>query len=229
MMQLSDALLVIDVQNDFIPGGRLAVPDGGAIVPIINTLAKHFAHVVLTQDWHPPGHASFASSHPGAELFATLPMPYGPQILWPDHCVQGHSGADLVDSLRIPHAMMVLRKGWHQDVDSYSAFNEADGRPTGLAGYLREHGIARVFLAGLATDFCVAFSAVDAARAGFQTLVIEDACRGINTNGSVEAAWTRMAAAGVVRVGSLFEAEETKPIKQDNPRLVARGVASMAK
>lgn len=195
----ADALLVIDVQNDFVPGGRLAVPDGQAVVPLVNRLARHFATVIATQDWHPPGHASFASSHPGRAPFATIPLPYGPQVLWPDHCVQGTDGAAFVAGLDIPHAVLVLRKGYRPAVDSYSAFNEADRTPTGLAGYLRERGIGRVFLAGLATDFCVGFSAIDARGAGFAAVVIEDACRAIDADGSLAKAWQAMAAAGVAR------------------------------
>jgi nicotinamidase/pyrazinamidase len=193
----SDALLVIDVQNDFVPGGRLAVANGTEIVPVINRLAKHFSHVILTQDWHTPGHISFASTHPGHAAFSTIRLPYGAQILWPDHCVQGSEGAAFVPGLDVSHAILVLRKGWHREVDSYSAFNEADGSPTGLAGYLRERGISRVYLAGLATDFCVAFSAVDARKAGFDTVVVEDACRGIDADGSLDAAWQRMKDCGV--------------------------------
>ncbi len=198
----ADALLVIDVQNGFIPGGSLAVPDGDAVIPLINRVASAFAHVVLTQDWHPPGHVSFASVHPGKAAFETIRLPYGDQVLWPDHCVQGTRGADFAGGLAIPHAALVLRKGCDRDVDSYSAFNAADGQPTGLAGYLRERHIARVFLAGLATDFCVCFSAVDARKAGFGAVVIEDACRGIDANGSLATAWDAMARAGVERIRS---------------------------
>jgi nicotinamidase/pyrazinamidase len=194
----TDALLVIDVQNDFVPGGRLAVANGAHVVPIINRVAGAFANVVLTQDWHPPGHLSFASSHPGRQAFETIEMPYGPQVLWPDHCIQGTDGAALLAGLQIPHAMLVARKGMHRQVDSYSAFNEADGTPTGLAGYLRERGITRLFLTGLATDFCVAFSAVDAARAGFRAYVLLDACRAIDVAGSLALAQTRMSEAGVI-------------------------------
>ena len=200
---VGDVLLVIDVQNCFVPGGSLAVKGGDEVVPIVNRLAKSFANVVLTQDWHTPGHASFASSHPGRKPFDTVKLPYGQQVLWPDHCVQSTPGAALVDGLDVPQAMLVVRKGWHQAVDSYSAFNEADGSPTGLAAYLKQRKIGRVFVAGLATDFCVAFTAVDARRAGFATLVIADACRGIDTNGSVAAAWKKMAAAGVGRLNSM--------------------------
>jgi nicotinamidase/pyrazinamidase len=198
----ADVLLVIDVQNCFVPGGSLAVKGGDEVVPVINRLAKSFANVVLTQDWHTPGHISFASSHPGRKPFETMTLPYGQQVLWPDHCVQGTPGAALVAGLDIPQAMLVVRKGWHRDVDSYSAFNEADGSPTGLAGYLKQRKIRRVFLAGLATDFCVGFSAIDARRSGFAAVVIEDACRGIDANGSLAAAWTKMTAAGVRRLAS---------------------------
>ncbi len=198
----TDALLVIDVQNCFVPGGSLAVKDGDAVVPVINHLARAFANVVETQDWHTPHHISFASSHPGKKPFEVIQLPYGQQVLWPDHCVQGTQGAALVAGLSIPQAELVLRKGYHDSVDSYSAFNEADGTPTGLASYLRERHISRVFLAGLATDFCVGFSAIDARKDGFQALVIEDACRGIDTNGSLAAAWAAMEKAGVQRIRS---------------------------
>jgi len=198
-----DALLVVDVQNDFLPGGALAVPDGDAIVAPINALARGFEHVVLTQDWHPRGHLSFASSHPGHAPFSTTRLPYGEQVLWPDHCVQGTRGAAFADTLDIPHAELVLRKGYRGAIDSYSAFVEADGRtPTGLAGYLRERGLGRVLLVGLATDFCVAFSAVDARRAGFEAIVLEDLCRAIDTQGSLATGWRNMEAAGVLRVSS---------------------------
>lgn len=196
-------LLVIDVQNSFVPGGSLAVPEGDAVVPLINRVARRFANVVLTQDWHPPGHISFASSHPGRKPFESIALPYGPQVLWPDHCVQGSAGAAFHPALDIPAAQLVIRKGYHRHCDSYSAFVEADGKTaTGLAGYLRERGIARVFAAGLATDFCVAWSAIDARKAGFAASVIEDACRGIDTDGSLAAAWQRMSEAGVGRLGS---------------------------
>jgi len=197
-----DVLIVIDVQNCFVPGGSLAVAQGDEIVPLINRLAKGFRHVVMTQDWHTPHHISFASSHPGKKPFELVDLPYGQQVLWPDHCVQGTPGADLVQGLSIPQAELVLRKGYRDSVDSYSAFNEADRRPTGLASYLRERGLKRVFLAGLATDFCVAWSAVDARKAGFDTFVIEDACRGINANGSLAKAWADMKRAGVHRIQS---------------------------
>src|SRR2546422_5691549 len=195
-----DVLLVVDVQNDFLPGGALAVPEGDAIVPFINALAQRFAHVALTQDWHIPGHLSFASSHAGRAPFETITLSYGPQILWPDHCVQGSFGAEFSPALSIPGAELIVRKGYRREIDSYSAFCEADGVTlTGLAGYLRERGFRRVFLAGLATDFCVAYSAVDARKAGFDVVVIEDACRAIDTEGSLAAAWERMVDAGVAR------------------------------
>jgi nicotinamidase/pyrazinamidase len=198
-----DVLLVIDVQNSFVPGGSLAVPRGEEIVPLINALARRFKHVVLTQDWHPPGHISFASSHPGTKPFEVIDLPYGKQVLWPDHCVQGTDGAKLHPKLDIPHAQLIIRKGFHQDVDSYSAFLEADRTTaTGLAGYLKELTLTRVFCAGLATDFCVAWSALDARKLGFDALVIEDACRAIDTQGSLAAAWKDLLAAGVERVRS---------------------------
>src|SRR6516165_4818813 len=181
-----DVLLVVDVQNDFCSGGRLAVPRGEEVVPVINELAKAFKHVVLTQDWHPGGHHSFASSHPGKKPYETVELAYGTQILWPDHCVQDTDGAKLHGELRIPHAELVLRKGYHREIDSYSAFYENDRKThTGLTGYLRERGFERVFIAGLAFDFCVRFSAEDAKREGFEPIVIEDACRGIDVGGSM--------------------------------------------
>ena len=183
-----DILLVVDIQNDFCPGGGLPVPRGDEIVPLVNRLARDFAHVVLTQDWHPRGHLSFASSHAGKKPFETIDVSYGPQVLWPDHCVQGTKGAAFRDDLDIPHAELVLRKGYHRAIDSYSAFYENDRKTmTGLGGYLRERGFRRVFLAGLAFDFCVRYSAEDACRAGFRAVVIEDACRGIDVDGSVAA------------------------------------------
>lgn len=198
-----DLLLVVDIQNDFLPGGALGVAGGDAIVPTVNALAGRFAHMALTQDWHVAGHLSFASSHPGRAPFETIAMPYGPQVLWPDHCVQGTGGAEFAPALAIPQAELIVRKGYRREIDSYSAFVEADGRThTGLAGYLRERGIERVFLAGLATDFCVAYSAVDARNAGFAVVVIEDACRAIDTRGSLAAAWQRMNDAGVLRTTS---------------------------
>jgi nicotinamidase/pyrazinamidase len=200
-MNERDALIVIDVQNDFMPGGALAVPRGDEVVPLINDIARRFANVVLTQDWHPPGHISFASSHPGKQPFEHIRLTYGEQVLWPDHCVQGTPGAALHRGLDVPNAQLLVRKGYQHDVDSYSAFLEADRRrTTGLAGYLRERGIGRVFLCGLATDFCVAWSAVDARNAGFDAFVIDDACRAIDAGGSLAAAWQNMIAAGVQRV-----------------------------
>jgi nicotinamidase/pyrazinamidase len=181
-----DVLLVVDIQHDFCPAGRLAVPHGDEVVPLINRLAPQFAHVVLTQDWHPPGHLSFASSHPGRTPYEAIEVAYGTQILWPDHCIQGTPGAEFHRDLRITHAELILRKGYHRDIDSYSAFRENDRRtPTGLAGYLRERGFTRVFLAGLAFDFCVRYSAEDARREAFEVVVIEDACRGIDVEGSI--------------------------------------------
>ena len=197
----SDVLLVIDMQYDFMPGGALAVAEGDAIVPLVNRLAARFAHVALTQDWHPAGHSSFASSHPGAKPFETTTMPYGAQILWPDHCVQASSGARLHEGLNIPHAILIVRKGVNRGVDSYSAFTEADRvTTTGLAALLKARGVERVFLCGLATDFCVAWSALDARASGFDTFVIEDACRAIDADGSLAKAWAAMEAAGVRRV-----------------------------
>ena len=194
---------MVDVQNDFCPGGTLAVPRGDEVVPIVNRLAENFRSVVLTQDWHPAGHLSFASTHPGRSPYDTIAAPYGPQMLWPDHCVQGTRGAAFHDALRIPHAGLVLRKGLHRTIDSYSAFYENDrATPTGLAGYLRERGIKRVFLAGLALDFCVRYSAEDAVRGGFAVVVIDDACRGIDVAGSVPATWLSFTALGVVTIAS---------------------------
>ena len=184
----SDVLLVIDVQNDFCPGGALAVPRGDEVVPIVNRLAFRFPNVVLTQDLHPPDHLSFASAHPGRKPYEIATAAYGPQVLWPDHCVQETPGADFHKLLTIPHAGPVLRKGIRRSIDSYSAFYENDRKtPTGLVGYLRERSITNIFLAGLAFDFCVRYSAEDAARTGFNAVVIEDACRGIDIEGSVAA------------------------------------------
>ncbi len=199
----TDVLLVVDVQNDFLPGGSLAVPGGDAVVAPINALGAVFAHVVLTQDWHTPGHVSFASSHPGKAPFGRIDLPYGPQVLWPDHCVQGSPGAALCHRLQLPRAELVIRKGFHPGVDSYSAFTEADRTTTtGLAGYLAARGFRRVFVCGLATDYCVAWTAMDARRAGFEAVVVEDACRAIDLDGSLAAAWRDMAAAGVERIAS---------------------------
>jgi len=206
-MQISphdDLLLVIDVQNDFCPGGALAVSDGDAVVPTINRIAQRFGHVILTQDWHPAGHSSFASSHPGMAPFESIAMPYGQQTLWPDHCVQGTDGAAFHRDLSMVSAELVIRKGFRREIDSYSAFYENDRQtPTGLAGYLRERGLKRVFLVGLATDYCVAYSAIDARRLGFDAVVIESACRAIDLAGSLAAAWSGMEAAGVQRMADL--------------------------
>lgn len=193
-----DALIVIDMQNDFCPGGALAVAGGDEIVPVVNRLIEQARHVILTQDWHPPGHSSFASSHPGKAPFETIMMPYGEQTLWPDHCVQGSAGADFHPGLRWTSAELVVRKGFRTEIDSYSAFFENDHKtPTGLAGYLRERGITNLRLCGLATDFCVAFSALDAVAQGFSASVVPDACRGIDLNGSLAAMTERMRKAGV--------------------------------
>jgi nicotinamidase/pyrazinamidase len=198
-----DVLLVVDIQNDFCPDGRLAVPRGDEVVPLVNRLAKRFAHVVLTQDWHPAGHQSFASTHPGRKPYETIEVAYGPQILWPDHCVQGTPGAQLRWDLQIPHAELVLRKGYHREIDSYSAFYENDRKTyTGLGGYLRERDLTRVFVAGLAFDFCVRYSAEDAKREGFGVVVIEDACRGIDVDGSMAMTRRALATLGVDCIGS---------------------------
>ena len=199
-------LLVVDVQYGFMPGGGLPVAGGDAIVPVINRIAPRFANAVLTQDWHPADHVSFAANHPGRQPFETLALPYGEQVLWPTHCVQGTRDAALHDELRVPQAQLVIRKGFHQQVDSYSAFVEADrSTTTGLAAYLKARGITRLYLCGLATDYCVAWSALDARAAGFEATVIEDACRAIDLGGSLARAWADMQAAGVRRVlsGSL--------------------------
>jgi nicotinamidase/pyrazinamidase len=198
-----DCLLVVDVQNDFCPGGNLAVPHGDEVVPVINKLAARFAHVILTQDWHPRGHLSFASSHVGKKPFDTVEVAYGKQELWPDHCVQGTAGAQFRQDLDIPHAELVLRKGYHRAIDSYSAFYENDKKThTGLAGYLRERGLTRVFVAGLAFDFCVRFSCEDAYREGFEAIVVEDACRGIDLAGSMGKTRQVLAELGVALVPS---------------------------
>jgi nicotinamidase/pyrazinamidase len=205
-MQLNsetDALLVIDLQNDFCPGGALAVAGGDQIVPIVNTLAIRFDHVLLTQDWHPRGHISFASAHTDARPYSAIDAPYGSQALWPDHCVQGTRGADFHPALSIPHAELILRKGFRAGIDSYSAFLENDhATPTGLAGYLRERGLKRLFFCGLAYDFCVRHSAVDGTALDFECLVIEDASRSVNLPGTVEAADRAFAEAGVQRIQS---------------------------
>jgi nicotinamidase/pyrazinamidase len=203
MQDAEDVLLVIDVQNDFMPVVALAVAHGDEVVPLINRLARRFSHVVLTQDWHPASHVSFAANHAGRVPFEMLTLPYGEQVLWPTHCVQDTPGAALHRDLEIGHARAVIRKGHHADVDSYSAFLEADRTtPTGLAGYLRETGVKRVWCCGLATDYCVAWSALDARSAGFEVALIEDASRAIDLNGSLDAAWRDLLAAGVKRVQS---------------------------
>jgi len=192
------ALLVIDVQNDFTPGGQLAVPEGDLIVPLINRLSGLFKQVIIAQDWHPSGHASFASSHPGRKPYDVIQLPYGEQVLWPDHCVQGTAGAEFHSELKLPHAQLIIRKGCNPDIDSYSAFLEADRRTTtGLAGYLKERGIDTVYMVGLALDFCVMYSALDARAAGFNVFVVLDACRAIDMEGSLAAAMERMQTAGV--------------------------------
>ena len=199
----ASALLVIDVQNSFLPGGSLAVTDGDQVIPVINRIAMGFANIVMTQDWHTPGHISFASSHPGKQPFETIDLAYGKQVLWPDHCVQETEGASLSKDLAIPQANVIIRKGFHRDIDSYSAFTEADGETTtGLAAYLKARKLQRLFVAGLATDFCVAWTALDARKAGFETYVIEDACRGIDADGSLAKAWSDMDKAGVKRIRS---------------------------
>ncbi|WP_375274263.1 bifunctional nicotinamidase/pyrazinamidase [Methylorubrum thiocyanatum] len=199
----TDVLLVIDVQNDFLPGGALAVPEGDAVIAPINRLAERVPHVVLTQDWHPPGHASFHGSHPGKAPYDIADLHYGEQVLWPEHCVQGTRGAELAEGLNTERAELVIRKGHHPGIDSYSAFLEADRRTrTGLTGYLAERGLKRLLLAGLATDFCVLWSALDARRDGFEVLVVEDAVRGIDLDGSLARAWDAMERAGVGRVES---------------------------
>lgn len=205
VLSATDLLVLIDIQNDFCPGGALAVADGDAVVPLANDLARRFhaagAGVVLTQDWHPPGHSSFAGSHPGASPFQTIPLDYGDQTLWPAHCVQGTRGAEFHAGLDVPMASLVVRKGFRPGIDSYSAFFENDRRtPTGLAGYCRERGFSRLFFAGLATDFCVAYSAEDAARCGFTAVLLKGASRAIDLHGSLDAAMARLAAAGVAVV-----------------------------
>jgi len=197
----SSVLIVTDIQNDFLPGGALAVADGHAIIPLVNEIARKFRNVIMTQDWHPAGHISFASSHPGRSPFEVIDLRYGPQVLWPDHCIQGSFGAALAEGLDIPHAQLVIRKGYHAHTDSYSSFFEADRKtPTGLTGYLFERGIETAYVVGLATDFCVSWTALDARTHGFETVVIEDGCRAIDTNNSLAAATAQMDAAGVRRI-----------------------------
>jgi nicotinamidase/pyrazinamidase len=198
-----DALIVVDIQKCFLPGGSLAVDKGDEIVPLVNNMAKRFQIVILTQDWHTPEHISFASSHPGKKkAFETVKLPYGTQVLWPDHCVQGTEGAEFASGLSIPHAQLVIRKGHNANVDSYSAFLEADNTKTGLDGYLKSRGVTSIYACGLATDFCVAWTALDARKLEFNAAVIEDLCRGIDAQGSLAKAWAAMKTAGVKRIQS---------------------------
>ncbi|MEO7221808.1 MAG: nicotinamidase [Devosia sp.] len=199
-LRADDALVVVDIQYDFLPGGSLAVAGGNEIIEPINALAKRFRNVIQTQDWHPAGHISFASSHPGLAPFQVVELPYGPQVLWPDHCVIGTKGAEFSVALDIPHVQTIIRKGYRETIDSYSGFRENDHlTQTGLAGYLGERGFKRLFICGLATDFCVAWTAEDGLAAGFETVVIEDATRAIDTSGSLATAWQRMTELGVGR------------------------------
>src|SRR5690554_4051499 len=198
-----DVLVVVDVQHDFLPGGSLGVAAGDEIVPLINALAKKFSHVVFTQDWHPADHISFASQHPGKAPFETIALDYGTQVLWPDHCVWNRHGADLAADLDIPHAQRIIRKGYNRAIDSYSGFQEADRETlTGLAGYFSERDVDRLYIVGLATDYCVGWTAIDGAAAGFDVTVIEDATRAIDNDGSLAKAWADMEEAGVERVMS---------------------------
>ncbi len=199
--QQTDCLIVIDVQNDFCPGGALAVAGGDEVVPIVNAAGRHFSHRILTQDWHPAGHRSFAGSHAARVPFETVELSYGTQVLWPDHCVQGEPGAAFHPDLATDGCELILRKGFRSEIDSYSAFFENDrSTPTGLSGYLRSRGFKRLFLAGLATDFCVAYSALDGRKEGFDVFLIENACRAIDLEGSLAAAISQMDAAGVRRI-----------------------------
>lgn len=198
-----DALVVVDIQNDFCPGGNLAVPRGDEVIAPVNRLAARFADVVLTQDWHPEDHQSFASHHPGRRPFDTVAAAYGPQVLWPDHCVQGTPGAEFHPALAIPHAGLIIRKGFRPAIDSYSALYENDRTtPTGLVGYLRERGLTRLFLVGLALDFCVRYSAEDAQRVGFEVVVVVDCCRGIDVGGSVAATRASLSERGIACVSA---------------------------
>jgi nicotinamidase/pyrazinamidase len=200
----TDVLLVIDMQNDFLPGGSLAVTDGDTILPGINALATRFEHVILTQDWHPRGHISFASTHGLAPFTDTIEASYGTQALWPDHCIQGTPGAELHSDLDIPHTELILRKGFRTGIDSYSAFTENDGvTPTGLTGYLRERRITRLFFTGVAYDFCVGFSALAAARLGFEAIVVEDLSRAVNLPHTVDTTNAAFAAAGIQRISAV--------------------------
>ena len=199
----SSTLIVVDVQNCFVDGGTLPVADGAEVIPVINGIAPLFENIVVTQDWHTKGHSSFASSHQGKKPFDVVSLPYGQQVLWPDHGIQGTPDAELHKDLKLPTAQLIIRKGYRKDIDSYSAFMEADRKTTtGLAAYLHAHQIDTVFIVGLATDFCVAWTALDARAAGFNVYVIEDACRGINLNGSVQLAWNNMTESGVKRIHS---------------------------
>ena len=198
-----DVLIVIDVQNDFCPGGELAVPGGDSVIPLIHTIAPKFEHIILTQDWHPEGHSSFASAHPGKQPFEQTELSDGTQTLWPEHCVQGSKGAEFHPALQLPRAEMILRKGFRPQIDSYSAFFENDRvTPTGLAGYLEERDLIRVFLAGLAYDYCVGYSALDARRLGLQAVVIRDACRAIDLEGSAARMEAEFDLAGVMLIES---------------------------
>ncbi|AUC06378.1 MULTISPECIES: bifunctional nicotinamidase/pyrazinamidase [Acinetobacter] len=200
-MQNNVALLVVDVQRGFTPGGNLAVANADQIIPNINLLGQHFKHIILTQDWHPDNHISFADNHPGKAAYDSIQLDYGTQVLWPKHCVQGTRDAELHPDLNLPQAQLIIRKGFHSQIDSYSAFMEADQKtPTGLAGYLRERGIDTVFVVGIATDFCVAWTAIDACKLGFKTYVIADATKGIDLNGSLQHAWQDMLSHGVKRI-----------------------------
>lgn len=197
------ALIVVDVQNGFTPGGQLAVANADQIIPAINELAQHFDNVIITQDWHPKNHVSFVENHPGKKPFDIIKLPYGNQVLWPSHCVQGTKDAELHPDLNLPVAQLIIRKGFHENIDSYSAFMEADHKTTtGLAGYLRERGIDTVYIVGIATDFCVAWTAIDAAKLGFNSFVVADATKGIDFNGSLQHAWQEMLAHGVKRICS---------------------------
>ena len=202
-VRAQDALIIIDLQNDFCPGGALAVPGGDSVIEVIHEIAPKFEHVILTQDWHPAGHLSFASSHAGKRPFEQIELSYGAQTLWPDHCVQGSKGAEFHPALNLPQAELILRKGFRQAIDSYSAFFENDRTtPTGLIGYLRERGLTRIFLAGLAYDYCVGYSALDARRLSLPVIIVRDACRAIDLNGSVSKIEAEFARAGVALVDS---------------------------